>query len=324
MYTNEGLGYKLITQKLTDLNIPTISGAAWAVATVKKMLQCDTYAGMVTWNKRKSKNVRKDGVMTKSRPFTPKSEWIIKDGKHEPIISNEVFQAAQEIISGRTHAAAPGGVIKSPLAGLVRCGVCGRMMVRRSRTKRANGVECYGIGCNNVSVIFSVLEERILMSLQMWVDQSKEEWEKYKTPEESNLDSSIETKRSMIKRYEKSILDLQQQSGNLHDLLERGVYTVDIFLERSQNLSARIAEAEEKLKVTASEMEKDLRRKANRSQHIPMVENVLKMYPLTDDPAEKNKLLKSVLEVAIYKKNKSARWTKDEFELMLYPKIPEI
>jgi len=42
---------------------------------------------------------------------------------------------------------------------------------------------------------------------------------------------------------------------------------------------------------------------------------------MTDDPAEKNALLKDILEKAVYRKEKTQRG--DDFTLVLYPKLPE-
>jgi site-specific DNA recombinase len=44
------------------------------------------------------------------------------------------------------------------------------------------------------------------------------------------------------------------------------------------------------------------------------------LYDKTDDPKLKNSLLKSVLEKAVYRKEKY-EW-RDEFTLIIYPKLP--
>ena len=56
-------------------------------------------------------------------------------------------------------------------------------------------------------------------------------------------------------------MDVQKQKNNLHDLLERGVYTVDIFLERSKAVSNRINEITSTMENLKKEIKQKLRRK---------------------------------------------------------------
>ncbi|MBT9147156.1 MAG: hypothetical protein DDT32_00908 [Syntrophomonadaceae bacterium] len=53
---------------------------------------------------------------------------------------------------------------------------------------------------------------------------------------------------------------------------------------------------------------------------IPSVESALKLYLRTDDPKKKNALLKSIVECAIYRKDKHQ--TGEDFKLVIYPKLP--
>ena len=55
---------------------------------------------------------------------------------------------------------------------------------------------------------------------------------------------------------------------------------------------------------------------------IPAVEIVLDLYDKTKDPSKKNNLLNSVLDYAVYRKEKHQR--DDDFTLVLYPKLPQI
>ena len=56
---------------------------------------------------------------------------------------------------------------------------------------------------------------------------------------------------------------------------------------------------------------------------IPRIENIIKSYWTLNEPADKNKLLKEVIEKALYCKTASGRWHNrpDDFELEIYLKL---
>src|SRR5690606_25787748 len=144
----------------------------------------------------------------------------------------------------------------------------------------------------------------------------KAEWRRGKPKEEP----MVEAKQAVVDSIQKELDALQKQKGNLHDLVERGVYTVETFLERMQALSQRIAETTEALNRAIEDLEKEKARNKAMVDVIPNVEHVLKVYPKSKDPAEKNELLRSVLEKVEYEKTRGGRWSgaEDAFTLRLY------
>lgn len=326
LYTKENMGLLSIAKHFNLLQLPTKTGVGWSTGTLRKMITCDTYAGKVSWNKRKMKKYVKDGVLKRAQHNTPRSDWKVFKGKHQAIIPQETFDLAQEILTGRFHPSAPKGVITSPLASLIVCEKCGKNMVRHGHytTYRAPSLYCQNALCDNVSSPFDIVENRVIEALELWVENIKSDWES-NMPEESE-ETKADNFENIVKGYEKTLTGLKKQNNNLHDLLEKGVYSIDTYLERSHNLSGRIAETESALAAVREKLETEKSRIYARKAHIPLVENVLKVYHLTDIPAERNALLKSVIEYATYRKEKSARWgngrTGNTFDLKIFPRIP--
>src|SRR5690606_30803957 len=105
---------------------------------------------------------------------------------------------------------------------------------------------------------------------------------------------------------------------------ERNIYTVEVFLERSEKLGKKLSETKQAIEQTEAELEIERKRNVAKKDTIPLVESVLKVYPHTKDPAEKNALLKSIVEEVRYRKEKGGRWNKDamnQFELWVSPRI---
>lgn len=130
MYVNQDMGRVNIAHRLNELHVPTRSGALWSQDTLKTMLENDHYIGKTRWNWRKSVTVVEDGQIKQTRPVTKVGEYLLYEGKHEAIISEELFQAAKEK-KGRNHRAKPKTRIRNPLAGLLFC-QCGRAMSLRT------------------------------------------------------------------------------------------------------------------------------------------------------------------------------------------------
>jgi hypothetical protein len=84
------------------MNYKTATGKQWANWGVLNILKNPVYCGKVVWKKKEIKK-SKDPEKKKDTKTRDKSEWIIADGKHDGIISEELFQKAQNILNDRYH-----------------------------------------------------------------------------------------------------------------------------------------------------------------------------------------------------------------------------
>jgi hypothetical protein len=133
-------------------------------------------------------------------------------------------------------------------------------------------------------------------------------------------------KQKSLKKAESELSALRKQLENTHDLLEQGVYTVEVFLDRSRSIGGRIAEAERDRAVIAQEIGSEMANEENRLLIAPKIERLLKTYDLLPSAAVKNELLKEILEKAVYKKEKSGAYrdaSPDGFELVIFPRLPK-
>lgn len=252
---------------------------------------------------------------------------LLVKGLHPPLIDEDTFERAQEIMDSKGQPRSSTGKLTNPLAGLIRCGVCGRYMLYRPYSNRETppSIICPTQGCPNVSSYFHYVEERLLQALKDWLNQYKAQWEKH-LPQEFEKDTEkIKVHENLVKSLQNKLAEAEAQKNELHDLLERKIYTVEVFLERSQILAQRIEETKKALEEAQKELELERKRIEAKEKTIPQIEHVLEAYHQTNDPTQKNALLKSVLEYAVYKKEIGGRWSglDDQFELILYPKLPK-
>ena len=85
---------------------------------------------------------------TKTTVKTPEEEWIINKGMHEPIVSKELFDKVQDILSARQSEQGLATIYdskskrRSMFKGILRCGECGRSMYLRSKSNRGYYYYC--------------------------------------------------------------------------------------------------------------------------------------------------------------------------------------
>ena len=130
MYVNKDMGRPSICYHLDSLGIKPPKGKLWSAAGLKDLLENVHYLGKVKWSWRKTVTVVEDGEIIKTSPKSKIGEYLIYDGKHEAIISEELFNAALEK-QGRNHRAKPTTKVRNPFATILYC-QCGRVMTLRT------------------------------------------------------------------------------------------------------------------------------------------------------------------------------------------------
>lgn len=317
LYVNQRMGATNISKKLNALGYSSATGKQWSNSTVLNVLKNKIYAGYIVWKKKEIKKSKKPGQIKESRQRNP-SEWIEVKGKHESIISLELFEKAQHILGTRVNSPKR-NKLSNPLAGVIRCGKCGASMVLRPYQKNNDDfITCY-TNCGNKSSKFKYVESKLLESMKEWVENYKLNINKLE--QEHKIDSNVETHMKVLAALENEAAELEKQKGNLHDLLERGIYDVDTYLVRSQNLADRIEQNRISTEETRKIIEREIEKNHAKKNVIPLIQNVLELYSKTEDIEQKNLLIKSIIDRAEYFKEKNQK--NDDFTLIVYPRIPQ-
>ena len=139
----------------------------WTYSTVHRVLKNGMYKGCMVQNK----SVRRMREKAKARSET---EWIVVEGTHEAIIDPETFDRVQELLKQRMKSM-DFETNPSIFVGFLKCGDCGRAMVKRSYMQKNGKRRCfYTCGayvrsgspiCSNHNINHEVLEKVILDDL---------------------------------------------------------------------------------------------------------------------------------------------------------------
>ena len=136
--------------------------------------------------------------------------------------------------------------------------------------------------------------------------------------------SAVELHRNRLENLNSELQKIKSQADKTYDLLEQGVYTSEIFKERSEMLSKKRAEIESLISDEEREIEKLEKSISLHNDFIPYFESLLAVYQKTADIAEKNRLLKLLVERITYTKSvRNTRHNADEanFQLVVIPRI---
>lgn len=317
MYASGEAGYIAIIDYLNDMHAPAPNGK-WTVGGIQGILRNITYTGKVKYGARSVVKKTVNGVVTQSRPRS--KEFKLYEGLHEAIIPNELFDAVQNRLN--THVSKPvasGLEIRNPLAGLLYCKKCGHKMVRRPQDRSRTMIICPNRDCDNISSYETVLEEAVIESLTLYLDELKLEEEKARPVPVSNISILEES----LAKIDKEIETLNQQLDNAFDLVEQGVYSSEMFLKRNQSLTSKIEDCNSKKEDVLKKIKNEERLVTKRKLLIPKIENVLNLYD-TLEPAGKNALLSEIIDRIDYIKTERSKKNGpyNNFNIDIHPHVP--
>lgn len=321
-YGCEQIGVAKIVRKLNDMRIKTVLGGDWTPATIRGILSNPVYIGKIRWNNRKTVKTIQNGQVINTRPHS--KEIIVCNGLHQAIISEELYDSVQEI--RKKNPPRPVNIkdtVRNPLSGIVYCKKCGRAMVRRPYRNREDSLLCPYTSCPTVSSNLSLVEKAVINGIEHIA-------ERYKL--NNNIDvaskainSNITSKQNLIHEKESKLENLNAQKAKQYDLLEQGIYTTEIFIERSKTIAAAIQTCTDAIKKIKEEVEHDKDIISQQSAFVPRCEEMLNNY-WDLDAESKNKMLKSLIEKVVYSKDKRNAYghgNEASFELDIFPKIQE-
>lgn len=263
-----GVGTSSIAKALNDKGIKTKQGSFWVNTRIIDTIKNKVYIGMIH--------------------STKLDIWV--EGKHEAIIDPATFEQAQVIYNTKAPKVRKNDKIKNPLAGLVKCGCCGLLMQRNSNRYKYEYLLCNrNPNCTNRKAIrLDYLEKEILEELKKALKGFNYFLDNYHEESKAKRNS----KDNELTLLNKELKLKETQIEKACDLLEQGVYNIDLFKKRTEKLEIEIENIKQRIKeIEGTPLDDDI--KALKA--IPILEKVLEKYP-TLNIEQKNKLLKTIIK----------------------------
>lgn len=313
LYVNKDMGRTNICNYLDSMGIKAPKGEHWSPAALKDKLENVHYIGKVKWNWRKTITIVEDSEIIQTRPKARIGEYLIYEGRHKGIVSEELFLAAREK-QGRNHRAKVTTKVRNILAGLLWC-KCGRAMSLRyyknkdGTEKSAPRLSCEGQKfCNSGSCLYEDIIDRVIEILQQCIED-------FEIRIENDAGNSAKLHEKLIKNLKKRMEDInarelaQWEQQSHPDPAQR--MPAEIFKQLNEKLLKEKEEVQQALCKAYEAMPEPI----NYEEKLVKFKDAL--YALKDpkvDAATKNRLLKACIERIEYSRERPQRMTREEAE----------
>ena len=311
--TKKRIGVSLIARELNRRGLTSATGGVWTSQTIRDILINPVYIGKIRWNWRPTKKKMENGIVREERPRC--SDYILHDGLHEAIISEDTFAEAQKLMSRNKSRPVRGDKKTSnPLAGLVVCALCGRKMQRRPNPSTADLLMCPEPTCDNHASFLHLVETRTLDSLSDWVG-------KLNIKSNAKNDQPQDDEPAELKTLLNAITAARKQLDRAFEAFETGLYDAETFRERSSVLKERISGLQTKYDSLRSATDKIKNARDSMKYLIPRTLEVISAYSGLPDAAEKNKALSEIIDHIDYVKYTRGHGHENDFEIIVYPML---
>ena len=306
MYVNKDMGTPNIGHALDDLHIPTRNGDHWSQGTIKDILSNIHYIGKVKWNWRKTVPIVEDSEVKKTRPR--RGEYLIFDGKHEAIISEELFQAAQEKKSRNPRLRKSVDII-NPLASILYC-KCGRAMIMKKYS--ANGKTYLSYACID-QVHCRTGSCRVDLMINTIADILQQNIADFELHIKNDNGDSVKLHENLIKSLEKKLKDINARELSQWEAQSNPDPSMrmpqDIFRQLNERLQKEKAEVQEAL----CKAYETIPQSVDYVEKVQTFRDALNALLDPDKPAKlKNRLLKDCIERIEYNREKPVRLKKEK------------
>ena len=300
-FVKENIGTQTISNRLNDMGIKPPKIDVWRAEVIRDILENPIYIGFIRWNTRKGKYVVVDGDFKKTRPINNGDDRILAKGLHDPIISEELFDLAQEK-RGRTHRTCDNKQLRNPFASLLYC-ECGRAMSYRLKKGREPRLVCNGqkyCGCGSCQV--TEIIDLVVPGLKQAIAEFK--------IEAKNGDNTKEIKlhEELIKNLEKKLTDLDAKELALWDAQINPDPSAKMPTHVFQGITDKIAKERSDTAIALEKARKQIIKPVDYESKIITFQKALDT--LLDEKAtvdEKNQLLKECIDRMTYSRQLANR-----------------
>lgn len=261
----------------------------WSVTTISDMLKNEVYLGKTIWNK-----TRQAAVGSKRQIKNDRSEWIIMEGTHEPLISQELFDTANAKAFTHEKKIVPKGRQMHPV---LFCAYCGRRLSLSSwgNKYRCSQAAISGIAeCRTIHVDKEGLENAVLSCTRSMAGlvsaeaaRKKKEWSQTVVIEEEIGKLEAENKR------------LSSRKLRLYEDYRCGRITKEKYQKEYENTASRVLGTEKRI----PELKEKILQIKEQVQHMKEQEAKLETL-ISLEAFDKDKLVTVIDSVQVYSEDR--------------------
>ncbi len=319
LYVNKDMGRRRIAKYLDELGIKPPSAEHWASGSLKEILTNVHHIGKVRWNWRKWVTIVDEGKFVKTRPVTKIGEYLIYEGRHQGIVSEEIFYAAQEKL-GRNHRTKPEVKVRNPFVTMMFCAKCGKATVYKhakdkdGNEKSAPRIMCSDQGrCESGSADFSKVQDGVCAIL-------KECIEDFEIRIQNDTGDSVKLHAQLIKNLEKRMSDLKAKELSQWDAQSDPDPAKRMPQEIFQQLNAKLLKEKEEVQQALCKAYESMPEPVDYEEQMKRFTDALEALRDPEvDAEQKNRLLKICIDrIEFYRERPqrvNGKWNDPPIEL---------
>lgn len=309
-YCNEDIGVTAICRRLEDLGVKTKTGGVyWNPYQIFSMLENVHYIGCVRWNWRKTIKIIEDQEIKKLRPKAKVDEYLIFEGKHDGIISEEIFNRAREI-RGKRHRTKQDLTLKNPFSGIMFC-KCGAKMGYNTYRKHGKEYAPAKLVCNNQvhcktgSAVFEEIYKDVCSTIRDCIQDLE-------LRIKDNKDDSFKLHKDLVTRMEKKLKELEkkelEQWDAQYDPDESKRLPPHIF----QKLNEKVLREKDEISKALSKAKDSMPKQVDYKDELLKFTDALKALENPKVDAKiKNQFLKNIIDKIVYERGEAVMITKE-------------
>jgi len=299
------IGIRTICKMLTGTYLTPSGGKNWARSTITHIVKKKVYKGWIVFGE--NKHIKQEDGSYLVKPAKP-GQAIQNQKAHIPLVSDEEWEAAQKVLAGHTTVSVNSGKqLSNVFAGMLRCGFCGLTMTYQPRYKgtRAPRYTCTNPHCKeNRSIVSEKIEQSVLENLELKYLSLNSDPNKEK---KSTGKGSIDLFDNKLTSIKDELAVVESQLNEQFDLLERKVYTIELFMQRQNATMERKAALEQELQSIQGAVESRKEKDRLNHQFAPLLASIIQKFRSYDSVEDMNLLLKTVIDEIHYIKPRSAQ-----------------
>lgn len=291
-----GVPANQIAWELNKLGIKSPGGSYWHNNAVYRLLKDQTHLGKVVFAKQKGSGHK--NRKTKPLKMINENDWIIVDGQHEALKTQEEHDRIMELLAKRKiipTAARHGAFV---LSGLVHCGKCGYGMgityngknhieyIKKCQHHSPIGEKCDNPGTNTDIIVQSVFDE-----LEKYENKILNSSDDVNDNETELIKSALIQKQRILQKDENAL-------DNLIEMREDGEITKDKYLQRKKIREENINKTKKEVQELQERFKK--REQATNKKRLQNIKEFRKLWETADSAQLKNQFLKTIVDSIDY------------------------
>lgn len=319
MYVNQNIGRRRIASYLDSMGVKPPASEHWSPGTIREILTNVHHIGKVRWNWRKWVTVVDEGKFVKTRPVTKIGEYLIYEGRHDGIIPEELFNAAQEKL-GRNHRAKRDVKVRNPFSTLIFCKKCGKAVIYK-HAKNKDGTEksaprlmCSDQGhCDSGSCYYTEVLDQVCVILEQCIED-------FEIRISNDTGDSVKLHARLIKNLEKKMEELKAKELSQWEAQSHPDPTKRMPHEIFQQLNARLLKEKEEVQQALCKAYESMPDPVDYEDKVKRFKDALEALrdPELDGEVQNN-LLKDCIDRIEYKRDRPERvngkWNNPPIEL---------